>query len=78
MYILVKKNKIHDTGAESATSKNYATFEDAQADYWLYLHNNALDKSVERLDITILNSDLIPCKTDHFVREYALDTESPQ
>ena len=71
MYVLVKKNLIHDTKAESANSKTYTEYDKALADFYSYLNANVADQSVERFDITILNGDLIPCKTEHFAREYA-------
>lgn len=70
MYILVRKNKIHETGAESASSKTFTDYDAALAEFYQHLSNNAADQSVERFDITILNGDCIPCKTEHFARRY--------
>lgn len=70
MYILVKKNKIHTTDAEAASSKTYTEYDAALKDFYMYLSNNVADESVERFDIAILNGDCIPCKTEHFARQY--------
>lgn len=70
MFVLIKKNRIHTTGAESASSKNFTDYESALREFYQNLSNNVADASVERFDITILNGDLIPCKAEHFVREY--------
>ena len=70
MFVLVRKNRIHTTGAESASSKTFAEYEPALTEFYQHLANNVADNSVERFDITILNGDLIPCKAEHFVREY--------
>lgn len=66
IYTLVRKTK---TEGEFAKSETFTELDEAKAKYWLYLSNNALDKSVKRFDITILNDSLIPCMTDHFIRE---------
>ena len=76
MYILVRKNKIHATGAESATSKTYTEYDSALKDFYQILSNNVADESVDRLDITILNGDCIPCKTEHFARQYHEEAEA--
>lgn len=78
MYILVKKNKIHTTGAESASSKTYTEYDAALKDFYQNLSNNIADESVERFDICILNGDCIPCKTEHFSREYPAENAEPE
>lgn len=70
MYILVKKHVIHETGAAAQTSKDYPAFDDALADLHKYANAYTLDKTVERYDIVILNDTLIPCKQEHYIREY--------
>lgn len=78
MYILVKKNKIHSTAAESASSKTYADYDAALKDFYTNLSNNVADETVERFDICILNGDCIPCKTEHFKREYSAENEDAE
>lgn len=73
MFVIVKKNRIHETGAESATSKTYTDYDVALRDFYSYLSANVADQSVERFDIVILNGTLVPCKTEHYERKY--DTE---
>lgn len=70
MFILVKKNRIHATGAESATSKTYSGIDSALRDFYLNLTNNVADESVESFDIVLLNDSLVPFKTEHFSRTY--------
>lgn len=70
MYTLVRKNKIHSTQAESSTSERFTDYEKALKAFYQYLSNNVADESVEQFDVTILDSDLIPCKTEHFKRKY--------
>ena len=73
MFIVVKKNRIHESGAESATSKTYTDYDIALRDFYSNLSANVADMTVERFDITILNDTLIPCKTEHFERKYATE-----
>lgn len=74
MVVLVKKNRIRETGAESASSKTYSDYGKALTDFYSSLSANTADPTVERFDIVILNDALIPVKTEHFVRDY--DTEA--
>lgn len=66
MFTLVRKTK---TEGEFAKSETFTNYEDCLKKFYEYLSNNVADTSVKKFDITILNSDLIPCKTEHFVRE---------
>lgn len=70
LFTLVRKNRIHETGAESSTSERCATYDEALKKFYQYLAANVADTSVERLDITILNSALVPCKVEHYSRTY--------
>lgn len=69
LFTLVRKSRIHETGAEASTSERCSTYDEALKKFYQYLAANVADTSVERFDITILNGDLIPCKSEHFVRE---------
>lgn len=75
MYVLVKKHVIHDTGTAAQTSKDYNTFDEALADLHKYANAYTLDKTVGRYDIVILNDTLIPCKQEHFIREYPAEQD---
>ncbi|MCQ2317076.1 MAG: hypothetical protein MJZ85_10430 [Bacteroidales bacterium] len=75
MFVIVKKNCIHESGAESASSKTYTDYNIALRDFYSHLSANVADQSVERFDITILNDTLIPCKTEHYERNYAATEE---
>lgn len=66
LYTLVRKTVTEGAFAKSETFDSY---DKALAKFYEYLHNNVADENVKRFDITILNNDLIPCKTEHFVRE---------
>lgn len=70
LFTLVRKNRIHETGAESSTSERCSTYDEALKKFYSYLSANVADTAVERFDITILNSDLVPCKTEHYTRDY--------
>lgn len=67
LYTLVRKTKTD--GGEFSKSETFSSLADAIPKFFLYLSNNSDDKTVKRFDITILNGDLIPCKTEHFIRE---------
>lgn len=69
MYVLVKKNKIRETGAESESSKGYKELNAALIDYYKYLNANAADETVERFDIVILDDTLHAVKFDHLPPE---------
>lgn len=66
MYTLVRKTK---TEGEFAKSETFVNYEDCLKKFYEYLSNNVADTNVVKFDITILNGDLIPCKTEHFIRE---------
>lgn len=66
MYTLVRKTR---TEGEFAKSETFKSYEECLKKFYEYLSNNVADSSVVRFDIVILNGDLIPCKTEHFVRE---------
>lgn len=70
IYTLVRKTVTEGAFAKSET---FDSFDAALAKFYEYLHNNVADSNVKRFDITILNGDLIPCKTEHFVREVATE-----
>lgn len=70
MFILVKKNLIHETKAESFSAKQYNSMDDALKDFYMHLSNNIADSSVEKFEITILNESLAPCKTERYTRTY--------
>lgn len=66
LYTLVRKTV---TEGEFAKSETFTDYDKCLKAFYQYLSNNVADESVRRFDITILNGDLIPCKTEHFVRE---------
>ena len=70
LYTLVRKTVTEGSFAKSETFNNY---DDALKTFYQYLSNNIADTNVKRFDITILNWDLIPCKTEHFSREEAVE-----
>lgn len=72
LYTLVRKTVTEGAFAKSETFDSY---DKALVKFYEYLHNNVADTNVKRFDITILNSDLIPCKTEHFVREVPVEEE---
>lgn len=72
LYTLVKKAK---TEGEFATSKTFTDYDSALKEFYQLLSNNIADTSVKRFDITILNGDLIPCKTEHFIRDEVTEEE---
>ena len=75
LYTLVRKTKTEGEFAKSETFNNY---DDALKAFYQYLANNIADASVKRFDITILNGDLIPCKTEHFSREVPVVEEETE
>lgn len=66
IYTVVRKTK---TEGEFAKSETFSKYDDALKQFYQLLSNNIADESVKRFDITILSNDLIPLKTEHFVRE---------
>ena len=65
MFTLVKK---HTTEAETSSSKKFHSFDEALKKFYQYMSNYVADESVKECHITILNDQLIPCKTEHFTR----------
>ena len=65
MYTLVRKTRTEGEFAKSETFNNY---DECLKKFYEYLSNNAADSTVVKFDITILNGDLIPCKTEHYTR----------
>lgn len=70
IFTLVRKTVTEGAFAKSET---FNDFDSALKAFYQYLANNIADENVKRFDITILNSDLIPCKTEHFVREVPVE-----
>lgn len=70
MIILVKKHKIHESGAESQTSENYTDLDAALKKFYQYSSNYIADTTIERFDITLLDTNLVPIKTEHYARVY--------
>lgn len=66
MFTLVKKTK---TTGEFSKSETFNSYDDCLKKFYEYLSNNVADSSVNKFDITILNGDLIPVKTEHYIRE---------
>lgn len=75
LYTLVRKAK---TTGEFSKSEPFNDYDSALSKFFEYLHNNVDDTSVKKFDITILNGDLIPCKTEHFVREEEVTEEETE
>lgn len=68
MITLVKHHTV-EGGTAKATTESFDTMDKALVKFHQYLSNYAADESVIRADVVLLNDSLIPCKTEHFVRE---------
>lgn len=66
IYTLVRKTV---TTGEFAKSETFNDFDSALKSFYQHLSNNIADTTVKRFDITILNDNLISCKTEHYSRE---------
>ena len=75
MLTLVRKHKIHASGAEACTSSTYETLDNALKSFYQYMSNYIADTTVEKFDITILNGELNPIKTEHYERYYEPEPE---
>ena len=68
MITLVKHHSVGESTSKAVT-ESFETMEKALVKFYQYLSNYAADESVIRADVVLLNDNLIPCKTEHFVRE---------
>ena len=70
--------KHHTTTAQSkAVTESFDNMEKALVKFYQYLSNYAADETVIRADVVLLNDSLIPCKTEHFMRDIPQETEEP-
>ena len=69
--------KHHTTTAQTkAVTESFENMEKALVKFYQYLSNYAADETVIRADVVLLNDSLIPCKSEHYVREIPAAEES--
>lgn len=68
MITLVKHHSVGGSTSKT-TAESFDTMEKALVKFYQYLSNYAADESVIRADVVLLNESLVPCKTEHFVRD---------
>lgn len=70
--------KHHFTTAQTkAVTESFDTMDKALVKFYQYLSNYSADESVIRADVVLLNDSLIPCKSEHYVREIPQEVEEP-
>lgn len=70
--------KHHTTTAQTkAVVESFETMDKALVKFYQYLSNYSADETVIRADVVLLNDSLVPCKTEHFVREIPEVEEEP-
>ena len=71
MLTLVYKTRKADT--EYSTAVQFTDYNACLNQFYAYLAAVTADNEVLQFDIVILNSILVPCKTEHFTRETITD-----
>ena len=61
--------KHHFTTAQSkAVTESFDSMDKALVKFYQYLSNYSADETVIRADVVLLNDNLIPCKSEHYMR----------
>ena len=71
--ITLVKHHATNAGTAKAVTETFDTMDKALVKYHQYLSNYAADDTVIRADVVLLNDSLIPCKTEHYIRELPAD-----
>lgn len=70
--------KHHTTTAQTkAVTESFDSMDKALVKFYQYLSNYSADETVIRADVVLLNDSLVPCKSEHYVREIPQETEEP-
>lgn len=67
--ITLVKHHITAAGVSPAAKEDFPNIDKALVKFFEYLKNYAADESVIRADVVLLNDNLVPCKTEHYIRE---------
>lgn len=67
--ITLVKHHTTNSGTAKAVAEPFDTMDKALVKFHQYLSNYAADETVLRADVVLLNDSLIPCKSEHYVRE---------
>ena len=67
--ITLVKHHVTSAGMSPAAKEDFQYIDKALVKFYEYLKNYSADESVIRADVVLLNDSLVPCKTEHFVRE---------